>query len=64
MRTGNAIDKIKASQIGFIDNIILPLWVKLTESVKNLEDFPEELKKTRKNGRTLKVLSNLKDFIS
>lgn len=53
MRTGNAIDKIKASQIGFIDNIILPLWVKLTENVKNLEDFPEELKKNKKKWEDL-----------
>ncbi|OMJ74884.1 hypothetical protein SteCoe_26091 [Stentor coeruleus] len=54
LRTGNDINKIKASQIGFIDNIILPLWVKLAEKVENIEDFPEELKRNKKKWEELK----------
>ncbi|OMJ77828.1 hypothetical protein SteCoe_22495 [Stentor coeruleus] len=48
MRTGNNMVKVKNSQIGFIENIILPLWNGLAKYVKNIDDFPEGLKKNKK----------------
>jgi hypothetical protein len=53
MRTGNNMMKIKASQVGFIENIILPLWRGLAEHVENIEDFPSTLKKNKKKWEEL-----------
>ena len=47
MRIGNDLEKIKKSQIGLIDYIVLPLWSGLAEVVENIEDLPETIKKNK-----------------
>jgi high affinity cGMP-specific 3',5'-cyclic phosphodiesterase 9 len=47
MRIGNDVEKIKKSQVGFIDFVIFPLWKVLIDTLENLEDFERELKKNR-----------------
>jgi hypothetical protein len=47
MRIGNDLEKIKKSQIGLIDFIVLPLWSGLSEVVENIEDMPETIRKNK-----------------
>ena len=56
MRIGYDIEKIKRSQIVFIDLFIHPLWKSISEFVPNTSELVENIEKNRKHWEELEKL--------
>jgi len=56
MRIGKDIDKIKQNQLGFIDNIILPLWASICDFFPQLGDFLNQIEDNKEKWHQLESL--------
>jgi hypothetical protein len=56
MRIGSDMEKIKKSQIGFIDFIILPLWKSLSGFIPNTMEMVQNIEKNRKHWEEIENL--------
>lgn len=57
IQTGNNLTSIKNMQIGFIDQMILPMWTILNERILGVEDYISTLKSNKKKWEELQSIS-------